>query len=237
MKNILFMLVLTVVCFYITPIAGLIASVIFLIYAAYRYLPNFYAISGNKKYSQGDIQGALARYKKAIETGRADDKLKTAYSLLLLRNGYPEGAERGLDEVIRNKQGKAEDKRTARQYRCMAYCKQGRMDEAMEDAKELFSESKNTVTYGIMGYFMQLVNAPLDETLALCEEAYDYNSDDRDIVDNLVLALIRNGSLDRAKELAADLVEKNPNFVEAYYHSALCEARLGNKAAARELLS
>ena len=111
------------------------------------------------------------------------------------------------------------------------------MDEAMEDAKELFSESKNTVTYGIMGYFMQLVNAPLDETLALCEEAYDYNSDDRDIVDNLVLALIRNGSLDRAKELAADLVEKNPNFVEAYYHSALCEARLGNKAAARELLS
>lgn len=216
---------------------GLAASLVFIIYAGYRYLPNLLAVKGNTCYAKNNLEGAEKWYKRAISTGRADDKLVTAYALLQMRMGMPQEAERQLDAIIRKKSAKPEDKFAAKQYRCMAYCKQGRMDEAMADAKELFSESKTTLTYGIMGYFMHLSGASLDETLALCAEAYDYNCDDRDIVDNYLLALIRHGDYNRAAELSDSLIENHPAFVEAYYHGAMLQLKLGNKEKAREYLA
>ncbi len=224
------------VCFMINPIFGLIASFAALLICLYYFLPNLYAVQGNKLFSKGDLQGAEKWYNRAVNTGRASDKLKLAYGILQLRSGKPEAAQRQLDELARKKSAKPEIKQQAKQYRCMAYCKQGRMDEAMEDAQELFEVTKNTITYGIMGYFMHLTDAPADETLKLCEEAYEYNADDRDIVDNLALAYYRAGQYEKAKEYTDKLVENNPTFVEAFYHGALVEEALGNMDKAREYL-
>lgn len=237
LKKILLPLAVIVICFMINPILGAVSTVVVGVFAAYYYLPNIYAIQGNKAYAAGNLSKAEGWYNKAIATGRANDELKIAYSILLMRSGKPIEAERYLDEIARKKVVKPEIKQQAKQYRCMAYCKQGRMDEAMEDAREIFEVTKNTITYGIMGYFMLLTNAPLDETIMLCEEACDYNSDDRDILDNMALAYYRAGNLDKAKKYTDKLTEEFPTFVEAFYHGALVEKALGNIEKAREYIS
>ena len=111
------------------------------------------------------------------------------------------------------------------------------MYEAMEEAQDFFADVKNTITYGIMGYFMHITGAPAEDTLKLCLEAYDYNADDRDIADNLALAYIRAGKNAEAAELADKIIEKNPEFVEGYYHGAQANIALGNRKKAKEQLS
>ena len=199
-KKLLLPFAAIVIGFIINIWLGLAITAVLLIYTVYTKLPNFYAIYANKLFSENDSQGAIKWYKRAIKTGRASDNLKLAYSMLLLRTGFPKDAQAQLDLLASSKTVTPQIKSQAKQYRCLAYYKQGRMDEAMEDAKELFSEMKNTITYGIMGLFMLLTDAPIDETVELCEEACDYNSDDRDILDNMALAYYRAGRYEEAKE-------------------------------------
>ena len=52
----------------------------------------------------------------------------------------------------------------------------------------------------MLGFFKLLRNDDLDETTKLCEEAYDYNSDDRDIKDNLSICYFRKGEYEKAEK-------------------------------------
>ena len=79
--------------------------------------------------------------------------------------------------------------------------KQGRLDEAIEDAQSMMNEGyRNSSVYGMLGYFKIARNDDLDETTKLCEEAYDYNSDDRDIKDNLSICYFRKGEYEKAEK-------------------------------------
>ena len=119
---------------------------------------------------------------------------------MLLRTGYADEAEKVLDPIIRVK-GLAPEKNLAKQQRCMVYYKQGRLDEAIEDAQSMMNEGyRNSSIYGMLGYFKLLRNDDLDETTKLCEEAYDYNSDDRDIKDNLSICYFRKGEYEKAEK-------------------------------------
>lgn len=236
MKKVLIPIIIAVVCWIIDYRIGIAATAAVLLWGAYCFLPFFYINKGNGAYADGDLDGALGYFKKATDTGRATDSHKIAYALLLMRKGSFDTAEGILNAVIRDKSAKPEDRLCARQYRAMNYAKQGRIDEATEEARELFGEVKNTVTYGIVGYFAHLTNYSASESLKLCLEAYDYNADDRDIADNLALAYIRTGEYEKAAELADKLTEDNPQFVEAYYHGAEAYMKLGNRDKARELL-
>ena len=58
-----------------------------------------------------------------------------------------------------------EKKNLAKQQRCMVYYKQGRLDEAIEDAQSMMNEGyRNSSIYGMLGYFKLLRNDDLDET-------------------------------------------------------------------------
>lgn len=237
MKTTLIALAAIFVCYIIDIRIGVAATAAALIYLIVHNLAALYALLGSRAYADGNTDKAIRLYKRAIATGRASGSVRNNYAMLLLRTGNPQAAETEFDAVVCGKCYTAEDKLAAKQYRCMAYLKQGQTETAYSEAKELFAEVKNTLTYGIMGYISQLVEVDDKELLDLCTEAYDYNSDDRDIVDNLVVASIRNNRLEYASELAATLREKHPTFVEAFYHSALIEAKLGNKAKAKEYLA
>mgnify|MGYP000164043595 CR=1 FL=1 len=83
----------------------------------------------------------------------------------------------------------------------MVYYKQGRLDEAIEDAQSMMNEGyRNSSIYGMLGYFKLLRNDDLDETTKLCEEAYDYNSDDRDIKDNLQFVISEKANMKKQKK-------------------------------------
>lgn len=218
-------------------IPGAIALLGTLIYIVYSNMPAILSINGNKAMNNGDYEKALSMYKKAVNTKRASASVELRYGMLLLRCGHPDEAVGVFNSIILYSKTKGQEKLTAKQYRAMAYHKLGQKDDAMEEAEELFETFKNSITYGIICYLKLAYNEPVDEVLPICLEAYDYNSDDRDIIDNLVLAYIRKGEFAKAKELVDTMLEKFPTFTEAYYHGAVVYKNLGENKKACELLS
>lgn len=215
---------------------GLIATAIVAAIIIYSSVPAFYARKGNMLFAEGKDSEALEWYEKAVGTGRANILIRISYAFLLLKTGNPEKAETVLNEIIISK-GVHDDKRNmAKQNRCMVYYKLGRLDEAIEEAEELFKTYKNTTVYGMLGYFKILSGEDLNSVLDFCLEAYDYNSDDRDILDNLSIVYYKLGEYDKAKEISEKLLETAPKFVEAYYHGAQIAEKCGEYDRALELL-
>lgn len=216
---------------------GLGLTALILAYAIYANIPAFYELKGNKAYQAGDFGEAKRQYKKAYDTGRTKINSKVNYAYILLRTGDSDEAEDVLNRIIRTKGVKPEQKNKARQQRCMVYYKQGRLDEALEEAYDIFDNGnyKNTTLYGMLGYFKYLTD-DADEALRFCLEAYEYNSDDRDITDNLSLCYYKKGEYEKAKELSDKIISENPQFVEAYYHGAQIAVKCGNYETAKEYL-
>ena len=202
-------------------------------FGIYKITPNLFALKGNSAYSQGNINDAIKYYKIASTLFGGSAANKSIYALMLMRVGDFDDAEQVLNEIILDDNLKFEDKISAKTYRCMLYQKTDRLDTAIEDAQELFAHVKNTTIYGVLGYLKLLKGGA---NLEFCLEAYEYNSDDRDICDNLVLAYIRSGEFLKAEELLESLREGYPNFVEAFYHSALLANLRGDKESALRYL-
>ena len=210
-----------------------ILSVIVLGFSVYKLTPVIIKHFALRALADGNNGRAVSLYKKAAEMFGGNIRYKTEYALVLLRVGEYKEAENVLNSIILDRKIPGKDKINPKTYRAMAYHKQGRDEEALEDMEELFETAKTTIVYSMLGYLRQLDGAA---ELELCEEAYDYNSDDRDICDNLLVALIRTGDLEKAEDIARDLREKYPQFVEGFYHSALLALKKGDKVAAKEYL-
>lgn len=226
-----------VICFFINPWIGAAVLVLLAAFGIYTYIPSFYASAGNRAFQNKDYDTALAKYKKACDTGHANIAIRTGYAFILMRCGRFDEAESVLNAILSLKALKPQQRYLAEQYRCMVYYRTNRLDEAIQDAYALFEHYKNSSMYGMIGYFKLLAGDPLDEVRQFCEEAYDYNSSDRDILDNLALVCYKMGDYEEAKEYADALIESNPAFIEAYYHSALIAEKLGEKAKAKEYLT
>ena len=223
--------------FQINVWAGIALVAIILGAGIYYYIPRYYAARGNQAYAAGDDEAAYRWYKKAIETGRASVMMKSSYAYTLMRTGREDEAEKVLDPIIRVKSLDPKKRNLAKQQRCMVYYRQGRIDEAIEDVQALFEEGYvNSAVHGMLGYFMLLRGDDLDETLKVCEEAYDYNKDNRDILDNLAICYYRLGRYEDAERISDELLENCENFVEGCYHGAQIAVALGKYDRADELL-
>lgn len=215
---------------------GILTTLIALGFVIYKALPAFYAALGNKAYNSNDIEKTIKYYSKATALPSAKPNIGVTYLLILMRNNEMDKALKLANNLVIDKRTKMHEKYLVKEYRCLIYHKQGNSEEALEDAKEIFESYKNTTIYGLLGYLMLACDEPLEETMNFCLEAYDYNSDDRDITDNLVLAYYKAGDYDKAEDLARELIEMSPSFVEAYYHAALVALALGKRHEALSLL-
>ena len=210
-----------------------IVSIALLIFAVYKLTPTFLKHFALRALADGQNDKAVSLYRAASRIFGGNKQYQIEYSLVLMRLGEFKEAEKNLNGIILDRKLPQKEKINAKTYRAMAYYKQGRTAEALEDMTELFETAKTTVVYGMLGFLKQLSGkAELD----FCKEAYDYNSDDRDICDNLLVAYIRTGDFKEADKIAADLREKYPQFVEAFYHSAVLELKKGNGGLAKEYL-
>lgn len=218
---------------------GILVSLFVIGYVIYRYIPTYWAVKGQKAFAAGNFDESRRCYKKAYDTNRAKLQIKINYAYTLMRTGDFDEAERILNPIVRMKTTKKDNmKKSAKQQRCMVYYKQGRLDEAMEDAMELFNDGyKNTQMYGMIGYFKLIRGDELEETTRFCEEAYDYNSDDRDITDNLSICYYKKGEYDKAAELSDKIIAEAPKFVEAYYHGAQIAVKQKKYEKAKELMT
>lgn len=237
MKKFLMPIAIVAICFLFDKKLGFVMMLAVAAYMIYANIPSYYAMKGNKAFAAGDNEVSLSWYKKAFDTGRASIMIKVSYAYVMMRAGMFEDAEKMLSALLTNKYIDSANRNVVKQYRSMALFKMGRCDEALEEAEEVFAEYKNTAMYGIIGYF-RLMSDDItpEEKREFCEEAYEYNSDDRDIIDNMTLACILCGDYESAKKYADELIEKNPTFVEAFYHGAQVEYALGNKEKALEYL-
>lgn len=218
---------------------GIAVSIAALIYGITVFLPAWWSLQAQRAFGEGDFKKAEKLFKKSIDTGKESMSVRISYAYVLMRTGKFDEAEKILDVIIRTKNPKFEkDRRTAKQQRCMVYYKQGRLDEALEDAMEMFNGGyKNTQLYGMIGYFKLIGGDNLADATKFCEEAYDYNSDDRDITDNLSLCYYENGYYEKAEELSDKIIKEAPKFVEAYYHGAQIAMKRGKYKKAQELMS
>ena len=112
------------------------------------------------------------------------------------------------------------------------------VEETVEEAIELFDDGYTISNmYCLVGLLMIATNKPLDETTAFCEKAYDYDCDNRDIVDNLLVCYIKNKNYEKATELSKILTEQYPLFIEGWYHTALMYYNMGDNTEAKYALS
>lgn len=204
-----------------------------LIFAVFKLTPAILKHFAIRALADGKNDKAVSLYKMASHIFGGNNQYKTEYALVLMRLGEFRQAEKILNGIIIDGRIPQKDKINAKTYRAMSYHKQGRNAEALEDMTELFETAKTTVVYGMLGYLKQLSG---DSEIDFCKEAYEYNSDDRDICDNMLVAYIRSEEFDKAEEIAKDLRENYPQFVEGFYHSALLEYKRGNGKKALEYL-
>lgn len=225
-----------ILCIRWNPIIGALISFAILIIFIYNKRPVFYVVKARTAFSKGQFAEAKRQYQKAMKTGKAQVATRIEYADALMRTGHFEEAEQQLNNLLRYKL-KSEHEKPAKLRRCMVYYKLNNLQEAYDDAMEIYNEGyKTTYMYGLLGYFKILKDKLSDETLEFCKEAYEYNSDDRDITDNLAICYYNRGDYEKAKKLSDKILKDDPKFVEAYYHGALIEYALGNYKKVIELL-
>ena len=214
---------------------GILAAVA--AYGIYQYYPTIFITKGNMAFDKGDEQEAYKWYKKAFDTGRMNVKTKSSYAYLLMRLNKADEAEQVLDPIIRVKGLDPKKKNLAKQQRCMVYYRQGRIGEALEEALSLYNDGyKTSNLYAMLGFFKQLYGDDLEKTLKICEEAYDYDKDNRDIADNLAMCLYKLGRYEEAEKISDLVMDNHTSFVEGCYHGAQIAYALGKMDKAKMCL-
>lgn len=211
----------------------IVILVLFVVSMIYQ-IPNIYAIMGNKAFDKKDMKKALRLYQKAYKIKRAQLGVKINYAVLVMRDERYDDAEKIFDEILSSPKLNTVQKNMVRQFRCMSFLKQGKVEEALKEAEDLSSQYENTELYSILGYAMILAKKPADEVLALCEKAYEYNEDNRDILDNYAIALYQVGRYEESVKICDEVIRKNRFFPESRYHKALALIELGRKNEAIE---
>lgn len=214
---------------------GIAALALVLAYAVYLIIPRWYAIRLQKAFNENDYnktEELYAKYKK-----RLPFQQKASYAYMLIRMGKPEEAAKLMSEFIAMKSLDDKNRAIAKRQRCFAYYTLARYEEALRDARDVYESGYMTKNiYGLMGMIMLVLNKDISETTKFCEEAYDYDEDDRDIQDNMSICYYLQGDLDMAEEINSYVRDENPEFIEGFYHGAQIAIKRKEYKKAKELL-
>ena len=196
----------------------------------YWQWPNLLSMRGQSEYAKGNNIKALELLKKSHESTRASTANSCAYAYILLRVGEAEEASKVLNFVLLNSKLKDDERLHARQILSLVRYKQGDFEEATRLMEMVFEGYKNSGVYGALGYYKILSNAP--DMMEFNMEAYEYNSDDKIIVDNMIILYLKNGEIEKAKELSDKSVEAGNKGVEIFYHAGQVYLALGENETA-----
>lgn len=109
-------------------------------------------------------------------------------------------------------------KKRLKSVRALVVWKDGQLDDAVEMLEELMEDGyKTSAVYETIGLFY-IIGKDAEKALKLCTEAYEYDSDDDVLLDNLAEAYALCGEKTKAKELYEKLLERSPRFPEPYFN-------------------
>lgn len=223
---------ITWLAFAYNVLLGFGVLVVFLLLLFWWQRPNLLTLRGQNEYVKGNNNKALALLKKAHSMGRTSPDNNILYAYILLRCGQHEEAAKVLNMVLFSSRLKPAQRMKAKQNLSLVRYRQGDFEEATRLMQEVFASYKNSSVYGALGYYKILSHAPDAMDFAL--EAYDYNSDDKVIIDNLIQLYLERGQIDRAKELSDKTIAAGNEGVEIYYHAGQVALALGRKQEAHE---
>ncbi len=199
---------------------------------------NIVAFYAKGIYVKGNYKKALKVYNVADKIGNMSTKNRTFYGYALLRDGEVEKGQLILRGLLLYTKENSAARYQLKNLLALASWKQGYLDEAIEELEEVVSANyKTTVIYQNLGILYNL-KGDFDKALKFNLEAYEYNSDDNIILDNLADSYAKSGELEKAKELYEELLARDPepHFPEAYYGYGKVLIELGEKEKGIEMI-
>ncbi len=190
---------------------------------------------GVQEILSGDTSVGMEMLRKAYRQGITPaQKIQVAYAELKF------GEERECKKILNLLLMDAKAKPAVKgQARCMMAIIALQNKEILEarDILESIKESGfvNSNFYATYGY-MAILTGEEEYYVKANEEAYQYNPENTVICDNYGLSLFHQGEYAKAKEIYAALMEKNPNFPEAYYNYGCVLDKLGETKQAIEMM-
>jgi tetratricopeptide (TPR) repeat protein len=195
-----------------------------------------YVIKANLAFQKGNTAEVIDLLGKAYKTGSAKASVVSTYGYMLLKHGRLEEAMSIFTEQFNSSKLSDTEKFEVQANYALALWKKGQIDEAISLLEEVISSYKNTNIYGSLGYLYNL-NGNLDKALKFNLEAYDYNSTNGIILDNLGETYFLLDNLENADKVFKELMALNPKFPEAYYDYALVLEKIGDKEMCIEYLN
>ncbi len=188
---------------------------------------------GNVQYQKGEIESAFSWFERAQKRGMTSNQ-KITYAYYLLREGKAEQSERLLKEVIMSVSN-PQMKNLAKANYATLLIRTDRVEEAVEELEEILPYFKNTTVYGSLGY-AYILSGDLEKAKTFNQEAYEYNSENTIILDNMIQLYDKLSDYETAYTYVQKQLEKKPGFIEAYYNIAKVEKALGKIEDAKEHL-
>lgn len=235
-------LVLLALAIYFAFKINIFFGIAFLVAAIfYFYHKNRGTVLANKaenSYKAGDTETAILFFREAAALSKKNTAMNAGYAHMLLRCGKPEEALSQINKFLSDLSLNPELRKQARQIRALINYKLKNFDEAYEEGLELYEMGNTTSSMrGLLGLLMLGAEKDFEKTIKFCEDAYEYDSDNRDIVDNYLLALINAKDYTKAQEISEKLLALAPDFPESYYHSAILYKHMGNTKRSAELIA
>ena len=204
-------IIVIIILFKIDTIVGLIGIVTFLLLIIVVNRNLIYRLKAQLEYGKGNLDNSIKWFAKAANAKKVKADVLVNYGFVLLKSGKLDESEQVLTKAM-DKSSSSEEKNFAKSNLALVVWRKGDLDKAIEMLKEVILEYKNTAVYGSLGYLL-IEKGDLDEALKVNLEAYEYNSDNAIIQDNLAHLYHLRGEMYKADNLIEKL--KKGCFPEA----------------------
>ena len=188
----------------------------------------------NIQFHKGENEKALETFEFADKIGNMSPKNLWAYGYMLLRQGRLDDARTVLTRASLSV-SKPQIKNPIKSLLALVEWKSGNLPLAIEMLEDVIEEYKTTAIYQNLG-LLYVLGDDKEKALKFNLEAYDFNSEDMIIMDNLAEAYAMCGETEKAEEIYERLISKEPHFPEAYYGYGLLLVGKGERGRGIELI-
>ena len=190
-------------------------------------------------HNKGDLQGARAAYEALYAAGVMDQNYLLPYTILLLREGGEEEAEK-VKEILRKVEklpGLSPQQRTEIHvnYACAQY-KLGHLPEAIHLLEVSHQKNPCGSTYQTLGY-LYVEAGDAEKGLPFNEAALEYDDEDSICLDNMGQLYYRVlNDKEKALEYFKKALEYKDSQIDTLYFLSRYDLEAGDREAAKEKL-